>query len=254
MSSVYVLWKAHCREPNVRYRLIGYLDRLARLSDGYLRQDSRPRLGLVGEGHQAQSRPAIQIIDDLVHGPILISSTIALHPERLVARAHEAGLSVTAPDNESLHRIEIGEVRLRGLDFKLFDPRELHPNDDRMSFVFMECPAHHFLDGRLVKVIERDGKVYLDAPGVRLEIYLEDWTDCLFSWIHFFLVGDFWWRRREELQGYADYRGVFEQLQTARGSAEEAMDATFDAVLSTFSQHAEHWIGEVDSLVKGGKA
>lgn len=253
MSSVDVLWKAHCREPNVRYRLIGYLDRLARLSDGYLRRDGRPRLGLVGEGHQARPRPAIQTIDDVVQGPILISSAIALHPERLVARAHEAGLSVTAPDSENLHRIEIGEVRLRGLDFELFDPRELHPNDDRMSFVFMECPAHHFLDGRLVKVVERGGKIYLGAPGVRLETYLEDWTDCLFSWIHFFLVGDFWWRRREELQGYADYRGVFEQLQTARGSA-EATDATFDAVLSTFSQHAEHWIGEVDSLAKAGKA
>ena len=83
--------------------------------------------------------------------------------------------------------------------------------------------------------------------------YLEDWTDCLFSWIRFFLVGDFWWQRREELQGYADYRGVFEELQTERGSA-EAEEATFDAVLSTFSQHAEHWIGEVQSLAKAEKA
>jgi hypothetical protein len=75
----------------------------------------------------------------------------------------------------------------------------------------------------------------------------------LFSWIRFFHVGDFWWQRREELQGYADYRGVFEQLQTVRGSV-EAGDATFDAVLSTFSQHAEHGIGEVDNLAKAGKA
>jgi hypothetical protein len=253
MPSVDVVWKAHCRDPKVRYRLLGYLDRLARLSDGYLRRGERSWLSVVGEENHARPRPNIRAIDDVVVGPILVASTIALHPERLVARAHEAGLSVTERDSESPHRIALDEVRLRGLDFKLFDPRKLHPNDDRMSFVFMECPAHHFLDGRLVKVVERDGKVYLDAPHVRLETYLEDWTDCLFSWIRFFLVGDFWWQRREELQGYADYRGVFEELQTVRGSA-EAGDATFDAVLSTFSQHAEHGIGEVDNLAKASKA
>lgn len=251
MPSVDVVWKAHCRDPEVRYRLIGYLDRLARLSDGYLRGSGRPRLSLVGE--RPQGHLTIHVIDNVVSGPIMISSAIALHPERLVTRAHEAGLSATALDSEGSRYIALDEVRLRGLDFTLFDPRKLYPNDDRMSFVFIECPAHHFLDGRLVKVVKREGKVHLDAPHLRLETYLEDWTDCLFSWIRFFLVGDFWWRRREELQGYADYRGVFEQLQTARGGA-EAGDATFDAVLSTFSQHAEHLIGEVDSLAKAGKA
>ena len=121
-----------------------------------------------------------------------------------------------------------------------------------MSFVFLECPEHHFLDGRLVQVTHGD-KLYLSSPSIRLCSYLEDWTDCLFAWTRFFLMGDFWWQRREELQGYADYRGVFEELQTARGSA-EAEDATFDAVLSTFSQHAEHGIGEVAKLAKAGKA
>jgi hypothetical protein len=44
---------------------------------------------------------------------------------------------------------------------------------------------------------------------MHLRAYLEDRTDCLFSWISFFLVGDFWWQRRDEPQGYTDYRGVF---------------------------------------------
>jgi len=252
MSSVDVVWKGHCRNLEARYRLLGYVHRLARVSDTYLRQGERPYLSLVGEGHEALPRPNIKIFDETLQGPVLVSSAIGPHPETIVARALEAGLKVIAPKNDAPQLIVLDAVRLRGLDFKLFDPRGLYPEIDRMSFVFLECPEHHFLDGRLVKVTHGD-KLYLSSPSIRLCSYLEDWTDCLFAWTRFFLMGDFWWQRREELQGYADYRGVFEELQTARGSA-EAEDATFDAVLSTFSQHAEHGIGEVAKLAKAGKA
>lgn len=252
MSSVDVVWKGHCRNPEARYRLLGYLHRLARISDTYLRQDGRPYLTLVGEGREAPPRPNIEIFDEILQGPVLVSSAIGPHPERLVARAREAGLEVIDAEPGGADVIVLDAVRLRGIEFKLFDPRGLHPDIDRMSFVFLECPEHHFLDGRLVQVARGD-VVYLSSPSIRLCSYLEDWTDCLFAWTRFFLMGDFWWQRREELQGYADYRGVFEELQTARGSA-EAEDATFDAVLSTFSQHAEHGIGEVAQLAKAGKA
>ncbi|WP_158008154.1 hypothetical protein [Methyloceanibacter superfactus] len=42
---------------------------------------------------------------------------------------------------------------------------------------------------------------------------------------------------------------MFEQLQTERGSV-TAEEATFDAVLSTFSHHAEHRIEEIQSVAK----
>jgi hypothetical protein len=51
------------------------------------------------------------------------------------------------------------------------------------------------------------------------------------------------------MQGYADYRQVFEELQADRG-AENAEEAAFDAVLATFSQHVEHWIGELEGWAK----
>jgi hypothetical protein len=253
MSAVDVVWKGNCRSPEARYRLLSHLHRLARANDTYLRQGERPHLSLVGKDHDALPRPNIELIDDTFQGPILISSAIGPHPETLIARAQEAGLTVITPEAGGPQMIVLDAVRLRGLDFKLFDPRGLYPDNDRMSFVFVECPEYHFLDGRLVEIQTQDGKVYLSGPSILLRSYLEDWTDCLFSWIRFFLMGDFWWQRHEELQGYADYREVFKELQTARGSA-EAEDATFDAVLSTFSQHAEHWIGEVAQLAKAGKA
>ncbi len=263
MPSVDVVWTGHCRDPKIRYRLLGHLHRLAALSDSYLRQGEPPFvLSLVGEKYTAPPRANIETIDHDVCGRILISSWIGPHPETLVTRAREAGLTVVEPDGDGPQLIALDRVRLRGLDFKLFDPEGLYPGADRMSFVFLECPEFHFLDGRLVEIAAGNGKgkgegrggvdalragnVYLTSPSVHLRAYLEDWTDCLFSWIRFFLVGDFWWQRREELQGYSDYRGVFEQLQTERGSA-TAEEATFDAVLSTFEHHAEHRIDEIQS-------
>jgi len=252
MASVDVVWKGNCRDPRIRYRLLGYLHRLASLSDNYMRQGERPfALSLVRNepGRHHPHRANVETVDQTLSGRILISSDIGPHPETLITRAREAGLTVVEGQGTPL--IALDEVRLRGLDFKLFDPRGRYPDADRMSFVFLESPDYHFLDGRLVEIDSSgdDDTVLLCSPSIHLRAYLEDWTDCLFSWIRFFVVGDFWWQRREELQGYADYRSVFETLQTERGSA-AAEEATFDAVLNTFSQHAEHGIGEVQQLVK----
>lgn len=252
MSVVDVVWKGNCRSPEARYRLLGYLHRLALLSDGYLRARERPLLSIVGETSARPPRPNIEILDEVRKGPVFVSSSIAPHPDTLIARALEAGLSVEPSKEEGPQRIRLEEVRLRGIDFKLFDPRGAYSDSDRMSFVFLECPEHHFLDGRLVEVDAAGDATTLESPHLQLDTQLEDWTDCLFAWIRFFLMGDFWWRRGEELQGYADYRGVFEELQTSRGSA-EAEDQTFDAVLSTYSQHAEHGMVEVQQSAKSGK-
>lgn len=271
MPSVDVLWKGNCRDPQIRYRLLGYLHRLASLSDTYLRQGERPfALSLVGDGHAAPPRANIETIDHDVSGRISISSWISPHPETLITRAREAGLNVVEPEGEGPHLIVLDRVRLRGIDFKLFDPEGNYPGGGRMSFVFLECPEYHFLDGRLVEIARGDGtgdaegqrgggvnalragNVCLRSPSIHLRAYLEDWTDCLFSWIRYFVVGDFWWQRREELQGYSDYRGVFEELQTTRGAA-HAEEATFDAVLGTFSQHAEHRIGEAQGFAQAEK-
>ena len=267
MPSVAVVWKGNCREPRTRYRLLGHLQRLAQRSDEYLRlrQPERPRiLGVSNEqrGGAPRARRNIESIDDEISGTILISSWISANPKALIASAREAGVSlVEDPEAKGPPLIAIGHAKLRGTDFKLFDPRGLYPGADRMSFVFLECPEHPVLDGRLVEIATAEdcaasgsaalsgADLYLCAPSLHLRYYLEDWTDCLFSWIKFFFVGDFWWHRWAELQGYTDYRQVFEDLQADRGS-ENAEHAAFDAVLATFSQHAEHWIGEVEGWAK----
>ena len=266
MPSVAVVWKGNCRERLVRHRLLAHLHRLAERSDEYLRlrQPERPRiLDVMNEqGRRQRVRPNIETIDQDVSGKVLISSFISQHPEALLATARETGLNlIDDPEGKTPPLLEIGHARLSGLDFKLFDPRGLYPGADRMSFVFLECPEHPFLDGRLVEVATKEdcaasgaetlegAELYLCAPSIHLRYYLEDWTDCLFSWIKFFFVGDFLWHRWEEMAGYADYRHVFEDLQADRGG-EAAAAAAFDAVLATFTQQAEDWIGEVEGWAK----
>jgi hypothetical protein len=267
MPSVSVVWKGNCRDPRTRYRLLGHMHRLASRSDEFLRlrQPERPRiLDLMNaqRGEAQRSRPNIETIDEETTGTILVSSFVSPNQGALVANARAAGVElIENPEAETAPLIALRQARLRGLDFKLFDPRGLYPGADRMSFVFLEYPEHPFLDGRLVEVatgeecaasgsrVLHGADLYLCAPSVHLRHYLEDWTDCLFSWIKFFFIGDLWWHRREEMQGYADYRHVFGDLQTDRG-AEPAEEAAFDAVLATFNQHAEHWIGEVEGWAK----
>jgi len=266
MPSVTVVWKGSCSEPRIRYRLLGHLNRLASRSGEYLdeAQPKRPALSAANKqrAETLRLRPNIETFDREISGSILISSSISQNSETIVARAREAGASLIAdPAAKGPPLVKIDRARLRGLDFKLFDPRGLYPGADRMSFVFLECANHPFLDGRLVEVatgedciangaeVLKGADLYLCGPSIHLRHYLEDWTDCLFSWIKFFFIGDFWWHRAEEMQGYADYRQVFEELQADRG-ADNAEEAAFDAVLGTFSQHAEHWIGEVEGWAK----
>ncbi len=270
MPSVVVAWKGNCRHTQVRYRLLGYLHRLAALSDEYLRmrQPARPFiLDKMQEqrGRALRPRANSEAVDWPVRGRVLVSSGIGPDAPLLLARAREANLPIVMHDGgDGPPLIEIEAARLRGLDFKLFDPRGLYPGADRMSFVFLECPDYPFLDGRMVEAASGEdcaasgiealsgALAYLASPSIHLRYYLEDWTDCLFSWIRFFFIGDLWWHRWEELQGYDDYRGVFEQVQADRGG-EAAEEATFEAVLATFSQHAEHWIGEVEGWAASEK-
>jgi hypothetical protein len=269
MPSAIVAWKGRCRDPLIRARLLGYLHRLAVRSDEYLRlsQPQRPFvLKVLGEqrGEGVSPRANVEVVDRPISGRILVSSWISPDFDALAASARKAGLQVSGDQTEGHFLIAIEKAFLRGLDFKLFDPRGLYPSADRMSFVFLECPDYPFLDGRLVEMATADaseigsgkeadaGAVYLANPSIHLRYYLEDWTDCLFSWIKFFFLDDLWWHRGEDMQGYDDYRGVFEQVEAERGR-EAAEEATFGAVTGTFGQHAEHWIGQVEGWAEDEK-
>ena len=235
MSSTIVAWTGRCRETHIRAKLLGYLQRLAERSE-----ELRP-----------PPRAHIESIDRAVSGQILVSSEIAPDPRVFIDHARDAGLPVIDhPEAEGVFLTLIEDARLRGLDFKLFDPRELHPGADRLSFIFLECTNVPFLDGSLVQVENaRDGEAHthdiiraaschLGRPKFQLPDYLEDWVDLLFSWVKFFHIGDFGWQRHEPMQGYAEYREILLDLQNELGP-DRAEAAAFDALLATYANHAE---------------
>src|SRR5262249_11915048 len=145
MPSVSVVWKGSCSDPRIRYRLLGYLDRLAARSDEYFKrahpkQPARLEALNKQNGNATRLRPNVELFDKEMSGSILISSWISPKPEILVGRAREAGVRLVAdPEAKGPPLIEIERAHLRGLDFTLFDPRGLYLGADRMSFVFLEC-------------------------------------------------------------------------------------------------------------------
>jgi len=67
------------------------------------------------------------------------------------------------------------ELGVRGIDFRVFDPRVLYPSEDRFSFVFLESKEAPFLDGLIAAIDDREftAKVYVSglqsASGRALE-------------------------------------------------------------------------------------
>ena len=259
MSAVVVGWTGRCPDPKDRARLIAHLERLADVSDSYLRTMLPERVIAASGATELRSkrqraRANIERIDGPISGQVVISSGIVPDQNTFLAATREAGLpTVDHPELDRASITWLEGARLSGIDFRLYDPNELHPGADRLSFVFLETKAASFLDGRLVQVdrgkdhdaeIIREAAFYLGGPKVHLHNYLEDWIDLLFSWVKYFFVGDLWWRRFEDMQGYEDYRAVFSDVQSTMGT-ERAEQATFDAILATFTQHAEHWSGKV---------
>jgi hypothetical protein len=257
MSSVVVGWTGRCPDRRDRARLIAHLERLAEVSDSYLRTRlPKPILAAAGalQSERRSARANIEHINRTLSGQIVISSGIVPDQNTFLAAASEAELpAIDHPELERASITWLKAARLSGIDFRLYDPNQLNPDADRLSFVFLETEAAPFLDGRLVQVdrrqdheaeIIRDASFYLRGPDLHLHSYLEDWIDLLFSWVKYFFVGDLWWRRFEEMQGYEDYREVFAAVQNTMGT-ERAEQATFDAILATFTQHAEHWSGKV---------
>ncbi len=257
MSSVVVGWTGRCQDKASRARLIGHLHRLAETSDGFLRARAPERRAASNPLRAgAQRRPNIEYLSQPARGRIVLAQGVVPNAKAMVAAAGERSIEAAEHPGIGGASLMLEDARLSGIDFKLYDPRDLHPWADRLSFVFLETEAAPFLDGTLVKIdrgevrkahpdpLIRGASAYLSGPSIELQSYLEDWSDLLLSWVKYFFVEDLAWRRREEMQGYDDYRDVFLDVDTTLGK-ERAEQATFDAILATFAQHAEHWSEEV---------
>jgi hypothetical protein len=139
-------------------------------------------------------------------------------------------------------------VHLFGLEFRLYDWRNLYGDNDRLSFVFasvVDCPE---LTGVLVYVEDRaecqyyrnslirSADWFLTQPRIHLRYYCEDWMDQLLAYVKRFYLPDLWYWRYQELAGYDYHAEVF-----GRFYAVTAREEVLSLLKANFTREVDEW-------------
>jgi hypothetical protein len=264
MPSVRVGWSGKCLIKEKQAQLTSFLSRLAARSEARLNGTAPPRPAflqmLVDQRTQAiPPVPTIRHFDEDIEGRVLLAPNVVADEAHLVAEAKRLGLSLVPvrPESDRL-LLAVDRIRVRGIDFQLFDPRNLYPGEDRVSFVFLASEAAPFLEGCLAQVTGRElcrlydspavnsADWYLSAPSIHLRYYLEEWSDYFLAWVKYFSIPDLRYWRTEDLPRYEEIRSEFEN---AGGTAdlEIFQAAVFEYLLERFDREADEWITKVIS-------
>lgn len=258
MSSVIVSWKGRCAERARQDELLSQVRLLAAESAARWQQAPRKLLKVqkILSQERAEGLPVMSNVrefDQELSGRILVCADLLADPKRFRAEAARCGLSCEQLDNNRyapLIALKLSRLRIRGLDFRLYDPRVLYPEEDRVSFVFLESAAAPFLSGLLGFVHDRDRCVgsinsyvraadwYIECPFVHLRYYLESWFDDFLAWIKFFYLPDLYFNRKEESDTYDQFRQAMESLQRRMGVA-SAKEQSFNRLLEAFKAEAD---------------
>lgn len=260
MGSVIVTWKGRCPGRDTQDELLSHLEVLAQRNDARWSRPAPPRpafLEIITQqrGQGLPALPNIRRYDQVLSGTILVRSDLVPDRQAFAAEAKRWGIT---PEPEDPSRpghfvLRLNRLRVRGLDFRLFDPRGLYPGQDRMSFVFLECEDAPFLDGMLAAVdgpdwcashtmdLIRSADWYVQCPFIHLRYLLEEWTDEFLSWIKFFFVPDLRYWRNDDLPGYGQHRGRLEEVQSRLGAA-EAKNRAFADILDAFERETDRWV------------
>jgi hypothetical protein len=244
-----VTWSGRCSRELQR-ELISYLDELAGRSEARI---------CLAPGYEAQpgARPIIERFDCAIPESIELDLNIFEHSdgfERFAAetsisktegRAKKDGLFVlnlSASKSNFLARHEGASIY--GISFQVYGV--IYPHEDRISFIFLNHPENHFIDGHVIDIYHRTkfpGPVNFDTintdwyacrPEVHLRYHLEEWFDHFLSWVKYFFIPDLHYWRYEPLAGYARFKQQFEELERAIGR-ELAQRESFDEILESFA-------------------
>ncbi len=176
--------------------------------------------------------PPLRRFDQTITGDILLSRHIFPSP----------------PSSPKLTRIDdefysLPRVSLFGLEFSLYDGRELYTGNDRISFVFCVDDDPE-IDGLMVYVEDRaecrkyederiqQADLYLAVPHLHLRYYLEDWLDYLIGGMkHFYIENLSYWRYetlwddREKLADRFGQCGTYEMFEFLKQKLEAEVEA-----------------------------
>lgn len=277
MGSVNVIWRGSCQNRTTQDELIDFLKILAERSAERVNgvAPERPRWLEVLTDARAENTPLldpVRIFNHEITGRILLEPHLAVdlnclreevqHTKTVLAPVEPGGmekreefclsLSSTSPQ----YFLQLSRLRLYGIDFRLFDPRNLYPNSDRMSFVFIESPDLSALNGCLAQVEDpsqcrlysneeiRSADWFVSTPTIHLRYYLEEWSDCLFSWVKYFFIPNLYYWRYEDLP---HYETIPEATAKAcqDGEMNDVRQSAFEYLLDRFEQEikeCEGWL------------
>lgn len=258
MGSVIAVWKGQCPQRDIQNELLAFLQRLAKAH--VERRSSMPtrRPKFVDKlsawrAENVPTQPQIEVFDQELTGRILVRSDVWEDHAGLIAAARRSGLDVLPEALNSKHGLlRLERVSVRGLDFQLYDPRDLYPGEDRVSFVFLQNDDLPELSGCLVKVagkstceLSRNELIqsadwFLESPFLHLRYYLEEWFDAFMAWVKFFFVPDLFFHRYEANPGYSEVEASLSSLKERVGYP-TARDMFFEALLSGFAHEADQW-------------
>lgn len=134
-------------------------------------------------------------------------------------------------------------VRLYGLQFPLYDPRNYTPpfalrTGNKISFVFIHSDDAS-LDGQLVSVartkpdeLHPSGQLIIRSPVVDLRYYLEIWMMDFLGWVKHFYIPDMYYWLYGTYSGYANYTKYDPRDR-------QTCDEVFRSLLTSFSEDAK---------------
>lgn len=182
MGSVIATWIGQCVENSARDELCSRMTDLGELSHSFFKP----------------TPPLIKQFDQRIEGDILVS-------KHLFPSLPSTPKLTTV--SESFYSLQ--SVSLLGVEFRLYDGRNLYEGDDRMSFVFCVDDDPQ-IDGLMVYVEERaECRKYKDeriqradyllaVPHIHLRYYLEDWMDYLMGCVKYHYVKNLGYWRDED--------------------------------------------------------
>lgn len=147
-------------------------------------------------------------------------------------------------------------VRLRGVQFRLFDGRHLYDGEDRVSFLFVSVEGMPEVEGTLVQVEGReDCSTYQDeviqcadwfitAPKIHLRGYCEEWMDLMLAWVKHFHIANLDYWRYEAMPNWDSYHATF----VRGGDQLDLEEFSFQFLKEEFRQEVQRWADVASSV------
>ncbi len=274
MGSVIAIWRARRSDPEGQAESLSWVGRLAEAMQALRERCGGgpvPAMTPLITARRSEGLPEIPPIrrfDGPVAGNLLVSfdlfrretaetgaGLIALpDQDQAWAEAKELGLPLVEERNQRFVRLE--RARLRGLDFRIFDPRDLYPGSDRMGFVFLNETGWPALDGLVVDVADRaqvaesgfaavrQSDLYFSLPYLHLRYFLEGWCPSWFAWLRHYLLPGLEYSAYETNERFDELEEAFSGLDDAI-SRGRAVEMVFAKLLDELEVEVLKWTGDL---------